>query len=286
MMNIGKRIWEFLSSGFKPKPSPAQPPTGVVVDPGPNPPTIILPNDKPAFDEADLQSYVAACKAGDFVSVNSDLSVEKVGGDEIVMVVPSEPIDKLMGKTGLMQEDPEQFLSEAFWSFRAPAENDPTSRQIIPYVVLRSGNKYWVYDRTTSGGEERLHGLSSLGWGGHINPEDYMGPSSENEKYIDSVLDAVYNCAQREICEELGLEGLVPSSVKYLGAIVSYASDVDAVHLGLVELWQVPELSELDINLEDSVSNLRLMTLTQLRAEKKNFESWSQIVIQNLNSKV
>ncbi|MEG1686418.1 MAG: hypothetical protein RR276_00900, partial [Angelakisella sp.] len=54
---------------------------------------------------------------------------------------------------------------------RPEAENDPTRKQIIPYVVLCRGSEVFATRRLNKGGEARLHGLLSLGIGGHINPE-------------------------------------------------------------------------------------------------------------------
>ena len=52
------------------------------------------------------------------------------------------------------------------------SEEDESFRQIIPYVVLRSPGRIFSYARTARAGERRLHGLRSVGVGGHVNPED------------------------------------------------------------------------------------------------------------------
>jgi predicted NUDIX family phosphoesterase len=51
-------------------------------------------------------------------------------------------------------------------------EGDPSFKQIIPYLVLRDGSRYFLMQRTTAGGDPRLHGRYSIGVGGHINPGD------------------------------------------------------------------------------------------------------------------
>ena len=58
---------------------------------------------------------------------------------------------------------------------RPEMEEDPSYRQIIPYVVLTLGEEVFLLRRLKKGGEKRLHGLLSIGVGGHINPVDEAG---------------------------------------------------------------------------------------------------------------
>ena len=51
-------------------------------------------------------------------------------------------------------------------------ERDPAFKQVIPYLVLRDGERYFLMQRTTAGGDARLHGRYSIGVGGHLNPGD------------------------------------------------------------------------------------------------------------------
>ena len=53
---------------------------------------------------------------------------------------------------------------------RAAMERDPSFKQIIPYLVLRDGPRYFLMQRTNAGGDVRLHGRYSIGVGGHLNP--------------------------------------------------------------------------------------------------------------------
>ena len=58
---------------------------------------------------------------------------------------------------------------------RSEVEEDPGFKQIIPYVVFRSGDGVFCYTRGKSQGEARLHRLRSLGVGGHVSEEDADG---------------------------------------------------------------------------------------------------------------
>jgi predicted NUDIX family phosphoesterase len=55
---------------------------------------------------------------------------------------------------------------------RGDAEEDPAHKQVIPYLVLRDGGRWFLMRRTKAGGDARLHDLWSIGVGGHLNPGD------------------------------------------------------------------------------------------------------------------
>jgi len=56
------------------------------------------------------------------------------------------------------------------YELRERMERDPTFKQVIPYVVLRDEERYFLMQRTSAGGDARLHGRYSIGVGGHLNP--------------------------------------------------------------------------------------------------------------------
>jgi predicted NUDIX family phosphoesterase len=55
---------------------------------------------------------------------------------------------------------------------RPQVELDPAFKQIIPYLVLRDRERYFLMRRTRAGADQRLHDRWSIGVGGHLNPED------------------------------------------------------------------------------------------------------------------
>ena len=55
---------------------------------------------------------------------------------------------------------------------RSEAEVDPSWKQLIPYLLLRDGERIFLMRRTKAGGDERLHDRYTIGVGGHVNPED------------------------------------------------------------------------------------------------------------------
>lgn len=75
-------------------------------------------------------------------------------------------------------------------------EEDPSYKQLISYCLLENENdEILVYQRLSGGGEERLHGQSSVGVGGHMN----------NVVGADSINEVLRVNAQRELNEEVGL---------------------------------------------------------------------------------
>ena len=56
---------------------------------------------------------------------------------------------------------------------RPAAEIDPASKQLIPYVVVRQDLRVFLMERSSAGGDARLHGKASIGVGGHLNPVDH-----------------------------------------------------------------------------------------------------------------
>jgi predicted NUDIX family phosphoesterase len=102
---------------------------------------------------------------------------------------------------------------------RPTAEDDPTHKQVIPYVVVRDGSRTFLMQRTDAGGDARLHGKASIGVGGHLNPVD------EGEDALDAGL-------RREWAEEL--EASWEPEFRLVGFLNDDTNPVGAVHLGVV----------------------------------------------------
>lgn len=102
---------------------------------------------------------------------------------------------------------------------RPVAKDDPTHKQLIPYVVVRDGSRTFLMERTSAGGDPRLHGKASIGVGGHLNPVD------EGEDALDAGL-------RREWAEEL--EADWAPEFRLVGFLNDDSNPVGAVHLGVV----------------------------------------------------
>lgn len=163
---------------------------------------------------------------------------------------------------------------------RSEAENDPSAKQVIPYVLLVADDSVLVYRRSKRTGEKRLASRLSVGWGGHIEQVD-ASPCGDDQDGLRSIVEA---CALRELREELGLER--PGRRTYLGIIDDDSEPVGEVHLGYVEAWtydkrvvaDAARVAEVDTAAE--VFWLKREGLGDLHG----LESWSSIAVEMLRT--
>lgn len=189
--------------------------------------------------------------------------------NENVLVVPTSGINALL--TGVftnthLERALEFILSNYSFRSRAMVEEDPSFKQIIPYVVVRHVGKYLLMRRTNRQTERRLHGKYSLGIGGHIN--DLEAPGAEQ--------NIIHAGLERELEEEIHLHGK-RESLTLRGIISDDSTPVGQVHLGLV--FQLETDSP-----EFTVMEAELMTAEWalpefLRECHERMETWSQIVV-------
>lgn len=190
---------------------------------------------------------------------------------ENILVVPRSVFERLGAFEGLNFEadrymaaflDPQNNL----FLPRPAAEEDPTHKQLIPYLVLRHGDRVLSYTRGKSGGEARLHAKMSIGIGGHINDGD------THAAHFD---EAAYNRAvERELHEELEIPGSYRQ--RPVALLNDDSNEVGRVHLGVVHLVDVEST---DIRpREDAIRDLEFLTADELKLKRDHLESWSQIV--------
>jgi predicted NUDIX family phosphoesterase len=153
-----------------------------------------------------------------------------------------------------------------FFRPRAEVENDPAYQQIIPYVVFRHGDRYFLTHRLRASSEKRLRKQYSLGVGGHINPGDLDAG--------DPILDGL----KREWQEEVVYDGRFEA--RLLGFLNEDSSPVSKVHLGVVFLVEGDSPS-ISIREVDKLAG-ELFTLEEMRIYYLAMESWSQIVYDRL----
>ena len=153
---------------------------------------------------------------------------------------------------------------------RGDCEEDQTTKQLIPYVVLRHENQIYRYTRAVAGGEGRLHHRHSVGIGGHINPCDEMP--------IDCPASVVRRAAFREFKEETDLQGaLAVRNVSFAGMINDDSDDVGRVHLAIVFVFDLytPDIEPREAALADG----RWVTVAELAKGRDALERWSAIVL-------
>jgi predicted NUDIX family phosphoesterase len=199
-----------------------------------------------------------------------------VNFSERVLVVPGSELDRL-GRFQGFSPDADRYLSALlipeFMDYRprSEVEDDPSYKQVIPYVVFCSGGDVFCYKRGQSQGEARLHRLRSLGVGGHVSEEDALGGRT---------LDAYETALRRELEEEVAIGS--PGKVRRVGLINDDATPVGRVHLGVVHLYQLdrPVVEPR----EDGLAEAGFLPLATVRSVRDEFETWSQILIDSLLS--
>ena len=141
---------------------------------------------------------------------------------ERVFVVPRAAVVDESGWYGLRTDGLEAFVAalerDGRYEPRGVMEHDPAFKQVIPYLVLRDGERYFLMRRTAGGGDPRLHGRYSIGVGGHLNPGD----------------GDLQGGLRREWDEEL-VADFVPT-FRLVALLNDDTTEVGAVHLGAVYL--------------------------------------------------
>jgi predicted NUDIX family phosphoesterase len=195
---------------------------------------------------------------------------------ENILVVPRTLFDRLGAFEGLAF-DVDHYLpalldpAHNLFLPRPEAEEDPSYKQLIPYLMVRHGQQVLCYTRGGSGGEARLHARLSLGLGGHINDKDAgSGP-------FDAA--AFRRAIERELHEELAIPG--GYRLRPVALLNDDGNDVGRVHLGIVHLVEVetPDVRPL----EEAIAEPNFLTAEELHPLRERLESWSQICLGGLD---
>lgn len=149
---------------------------------------------------------------------------------------------------------------------RPEMEQNPTYKQIIPYLVFCHNEKYFLMQRKTTASEQRLQGKLSLGIGGHMRQEDMTSNS-------------LFDWAKREFDEEVNYNG--SCTITPLGMVNDDTDDVGKVHLGLVLLLTGDSDK---ISVKSELKSGTLVPLNECIKQYDRLESWSQIVVDHLQT--
>lgn len=187
---------------------------------------------------------------------------------EKVLVIPRASI---MGDPGWLGVCDEPELLAGFESIvaregrfhpRPDAETDRSLKQVIPYLVLRDGERWFLMRRTRAGGDARLHDRFSIGVGGHLNPGD----------------GDLEGGLRREWQEEIEA-GFVPA-FRLIGLLNDDTTDVGSVHVGAVYVadagGRVVAIRETD-KLTGAFA-----TPDEVAAVVDRMETWSALVFEHL----
>lgn len=181
---------------------------------------------------------------------------------EQVMVVERERLQPYLVERGLVRENLDEILDVIldghFFLDRPTAEISPQYKQIIPYVLIRHADSFYLLQRTQKQTESRLHLKLSIGIGGHINPD------------TPELLDGLH----KELEEEVDVQG--DYDLAFLGILNDDTTEVGSVHLGAVYVLDAHE-QNVTVRETDKMTG-RWATRAELAENREAMETWSQIV--------
>ena len=186
---------------------------------------------------------------------------------EQVLVVPREAVVPGEGWLGVRRDGVGAALAavarDGRFVLRSTAEVDATLKQVIPYLVLRDGQRWFLMRRTKAGGDARLHDRWSIGVGGHLNPGD------------GDVLGGL----RREWAEEL-VADFVPDFTP-VGLLNDDTTPVGAVHIGIVYVADAAG-RPVEIRETDKLVG-RFAATAEVAAVRDSMETWSRLVFDLLS---
>lgn len=188
--------------------------------------------------------------------------------DERVLVVPRAAVPDGADWYGVRLDGVSAFLDvvgrEGRFLDRQAMERDRAFKQVIPYLVLRDGPRYFLMRRTRAGGDARLHDRWSIGVGGHLNPGDAD----------------VFGGLRREWREEV--EAAFEPGFRPIALLNDDTTEVGAVHIGIIVVAdatgrpvRVRETDKLDGAFVEPA---------EVRAVADRLETWSALVFEALES--
>ena len=185
--------------------------------------------------------------------------------DELVLVIPRASIMGDPGWRGIQVEGLDEFESivarEGRFQPRAAMEVDRSWKQVIPYLVLRDGECYFLMRRTRAGGDARLHDRWSIGVGGHLNPGD----------------GDLAGGLRREWREELRAD--FDPKFELVGLLNDDSTDVGSVHVGAVYVADAGGLP-VAIRETDKLSG-RFAEPSEIASVVAEMETWSALVFEH-----
>lgn len=182
--------------------------------------------------------------------------------DERVLVVPRASVVEGAGWRGVTADGLDRVLAvvgrEGRFEPRSAMERDPSFKQVIPYLILRDGPRYFLMRRTRAGGDERLHQRWSIGIGGHLNEGD----------------GDIRGGLEREWREEI--EASFVPDFRLVGLLNDDETDVGSVHLGVVFVADACGRPAA-VRETDKLSGT-FATASEVEAVRPGLETWSELV--------
>lgn len=199
-------------------------------------------------------------------------------GDEKVLCVPRWYYETACKCSANRQALDTSIANAGYFDYRYEVEMDESVLQVIPYVVLKHEDRYFVTMRL--GGDERLQGMIAF-LGGHIEPSDVE--FSDDIKSGIKPIWTMYHGLMRELCEETTLDKDSHATINFKTVFVDNSSQVSRCHVCQLVVVEV-DTYDIEIRETDKLEGawVTLDDLNELKANGKT-EGWCGITIDLLN---
>jgi predicted NUDIX family phosphoesterase len=186
--------------------------------------------------------------------------------EELVLGLPRSELQGGLGWRGVRRDGIDAQLASigraTQFRRRGDVEGDPSWKQVIPYLVLRDRERWFLMRRSRAGGDARLFERWTIGVGGHINPGDGDLLGGLRREWREEV--------EADFEPEFHLVGLLNDDTDPVGAVhlgVVYSADAEGRPVGVRE--------------RDKLEGAFTHT-DGVRAVYERLETWSQLVFDAL----
>lgn len=198
-------------------------------------------------------------------------AIDKNSGLEPVACISEDTFLQLEVGTGFCSHVRESMFVDRGIQFkrRKYIEEDPSYKQIIPYVVVNKDGQLFSVKRLEGQTEKRLVSEKSLGIGGHIPEFVYQ---RVGESFVEAGM-------RKELQEELHIESGLEADL--VGTVYDDSDEVGQVHMGVVFKVDVPETQSVSVRENDKMRGA-FESIEDIQSNYDEYENWSQHVIDAL----
>lgn len=163
-----------------------------------------------------------------------------------------------------------KLLKKSEFRLRAELETDSTFLQIIPQVIVKYNNTYFLH-RQVKANEARLNSLCPLFFGGHV---------SEADLDKNSDVDYIQQALARELSEEVSIKADVITKT-YLGTLYLDDNEVNKVHIGVAYMYEIdsPTVDTIETQGDTVLESLGWKSLDWLKEHREELTYWSSVII-------
>lgn len=198
--------------------------------------------------------------------------------DEDIVVFDTAILRHFFPSNGITQLDPQlgwDLISQTYPMQRVEAEATYDVIQLVSQFLVIHHGKIATHKRTRRLPEARLHGVHSLLFGGHLNPDDIAPLFSP----FDPVNGPAY--ITRELSEEVRILNGDPT-LQLIGSIYDPRQDVSRQHLGVLYTVRVPDQCDIQIGERGFLQQLAFESADEIEGHLSEFENWSELVHRSL----